>query len=102
MVRKLLVVVCCAIGVRCAIGVGGGASFAAEDGKRAVDVPRFGVHVRVPQAWDLVDWSRDDTAFVVDLPQDANSPVGHVTCTIAVAPENLEVYRDRFAAEDKA
>lgn len=79
-----------------------GSLFAAEDGKRAVDVPRFGVHVRVPQAWDLVDWSRDDTAFVVDLPQDGNSPVGHVTCTIAVAPESLEIYRERFAAEAKA
>jgi hypothetical protein len=71
----------------------------AEDGKRAVDVPRFGVHVRVPQAWELVDWSRDDTAFVVDLPQDRNSPVGHVTCTITVAPESLEAYRKEFADE---
>jgi hypothetical protein len=72
---------------------------AAQDGKRAVDVPRFGVHVRVPAAWELVDWSRDDTAFVVDLPQDRNSPVGHVTCTITVAPESLEAYRTAFADE---
>jgi hypothetical protein len=73
---------------------------AAEDGKRAVDVPRFGVHVRVPQAWDLVDWSRDDTAFVLDVPQDDNSPVGHAACTIGAAPESLEAYRDRFAKNE--
>lgn len=71
----------------------------AQDGKRAVDVPRFGVHARVPAAWELVDWSRDDTAFVVDLPQDSNSPVGHVTLTVAVAPERLEVYQKQFADE---
>lgn len=70
---------------------------AAADGKRAVDVPRFGVHVRVPQAWDLVDWSRNDTAFVLDLPQDAASPVGHVACAIGVDAESLEAVRDRFA-----
>lgn len=74
----------------------------ADDGKRAVDVPRYGVHVRVPQAWDLVDWSRDDTAFVCDVPQDRNSPVGHASCKITVAPENLEAYQKQFAAEGKA
>lgn len=75
---------------------------AADDGKRAVDVPRYGVHVRVPQGWDLVDWSRDDTAFVCDVPQDGNSPVGHASCKITVAPENLEAYQKQFAAEGKA
>jgi hypothetical protein len=72
---------------------------AAQDGKRAVDVPRFGVHVRVPAAWELVDWNRDDTAFVCDLPQDSNSPVGHVSLTVGVAPESLEVYHREFAEE---
>lgn len=86
----------------CSAVVCAAAVASAQDGKRAVDVPRFGVHVRVPAAWELVDWSRDDTAFVVDLPQDSNSPVGHVRCTIGVAPESLEAYRDRFAADDAA
>lgn len=74
--------------------------FAEGDGKRAVDVPRYGVHVRVPQAWELVDWSRDDTAFVLDVPQDDKSPVGHVACTITAAPESLDVYHDRFAKNE--
>lgn len=91
----------CAIVAICLSLAAGEIAFGQGDGKRAVDVPRYGVHVRVPQAWDLVDWSRDDTAFVCDLPQDRNSPVGHASCKITVAPENLEVYQRQFAAEGK-
>lgn len=89
-----------AVGLVPVMVLGAALAQAAEDGKRAVDVPRFGVHVRVPQAWELVDWSRDDTAFVLDMPQDDNSPVGHTACTIGAAPESLEAYRDRFAKNE--
>jgi hypothetical protein len=75
---------------------------AADDGKRAVDVPRFGVHVRVPQAWTVVDWSRDDRAFQLQMPQDAKSKVGHVTCRMRVAIEELPDFQKRFAAEEEA
>jgi hypothetical protein len=78
------------------------AATAAEDGKRAVDVPRFGVRVRVPQAWTVVDWSRDDRAFQLQMPQDAKSKVGHVTCRMRVANEDLAEAQKRFAAEAAA
>jgi len=63
---------------------------AAEDGKRTVDVPRFGVRTRVPQAWSLSDWGTNDRAFELQLPQDRGSKVGHVRCTLSVAPASLE------------
>jgi hypothetical protein len=75
---------------------------AADDGKRAVDVPRFGVRVRVPQAWSVIDWSRDDRAFQLQMPQDSRSKVGHVTCRMRVSNEDLNEVKKRFAAEDEA
>jgi hypothetical protein len=78
------------------------AAWAADDGKRAVDVPRFGVRVRVPQAWSLIDWSRDDRAFQLQMPQDGRSKVGHVTCRMRVSGEDLNEVKQRFTAEDEA
>jgi hypothetical protein len=75
---------------------------AADDGKRAVEVPRFGVRVRVPQAWTVIDWSRDDRAFMLQMPQDARSKVGNVTCRMRVATEQLSDVQKRFAAEEVA
>lgn len=71
----------------------------ADDGKRGVEAPRFGIKVRVPQAWDLVDWNRGDRAFELDLPQDAGSLVGHVRCTLGPATESLEQQERRYAAQ---
>lgn len=74
----------------------------AEDGKRRVDVPRFGVRVRVPQAWSLIDWGRDDTAFVVQLPQDARSVAGEVACRMSAGTHSLESLEERVRAESEA
>ena len=63
---------------------------AAEDGKRTVDVPRYGVRTRVPQAWSLIDWGTGERAFELLLPQDKGSKVGFVRCTMTPAPESLE------------
>ncbi|MCE9605579.1 MAG: hypothetical protein K8U03_11860 [Planctomycetia bacterium] len=68
---------------------------AAEDGKRTVDVPRYGVRTRVPQAWNLIDWGTDDRAFELQLPQDRGSKVGHVRCTLSIAPASLEDVQSR-------
>ncbi|MBL9092755.1 MAG: hypothetical protein JNL96_16165 [Planctomycetaceae bacterium] len=68
----------------------------ADDGKRAVDVPRMGVRARVPQAWDLADWARGDKAFELALPQDSGSRVGTLTCTLTPVPESLEVQRRKL------
>lgn len=81
--------ICCA--ACCALSVAW-----ADDGKRAVDVPRMGVHARVPQAWDLADWARDDKAFELALPQDSGSRVGSLTCTLTPVPESLEVQRRKL------
>lgn len=75
---------------------------AADDGKRTVDVPRFGIKVRVPQAWSVVDWNHGRTAFELDVPQDARSLVGHVRCTLEPALESLEQLDARLAAEPDA
>lgn len=77
----------------------GFAAAQAEDGKRAVDVPRFGVRVRVPQAWSLIDWGRDDTAFVVQTPQDARSVAGEVACRITAGGAKLEALQVRLQAD---
>ena len=47
-----------------------------DDGLRDVVAERYGIQVRVPQAWHLIAWSRDDKAFVLKLPQDEGSSVG--------------------------
>jgi hypothetical protein len=62
---------------------------AADDGRRAVEVKRFGITVRVPQAWRLISWARDNEAFMLRIPQDAPSSKGFVQCELSVAPEHL-------------
>ncbi|MGC3968376.1 MAG: hypothetical protein QM775_13680 [Pirellulales bacterium] len=74
----------------------------ADDGTRAVDVPRFGVKVRVPQAWSLIDWARDDTAFVVQLPQDARSVAGEVACRMSPGGGDLQALKKQVEAEAEA
>jgi hypothetical protein len=77
-------------------------SLAADDGRRAVDVERYGISVRVPQAWQLIDWASEDRAFVLRLPQEDDSQVGYVACEVGVVPESLQVFLDRLTASDAA
>ncbi|HEY5316126.1 MAG TPA: hypothetical protein VIK18_26600 [Pirellulales bacterium] len=63
---------------------------AADDGRRAVDVKRFGICVRVPQAWRLISWARDSEAFKLSLPQDTAASKGFVECHLGLAPEQLD------------
>jgi hypothetical protein len=70
-----------------------------DDGKRAVNVERYGIRVRVPQAWRLIVWGRDNQAFALRVPQDTKGSVGQVRCELGVAPETLTEYRERDAAE---
>lgn len=80
---------------------------AADDGRRAVEAKRFGISVRVPQAWSLVDWARNSRAFKLQLPQDEkiklgeDSFVGRVSCDLGVAPESLKEFQTRFPAADE-
>jgi hypothetical protein len=74
----------------------------AEDGLRTVDVRRYGVRVRVPQAWNLIDWATNDKAFVLRIPQDAGSLAGLVACELGVAPASLEEFQKRHQANDEA
>jgi hypothetical protein len=72
-----------------------------DDGLRKVDVKRYGIVVRVPQAWSLVDWAQNEHAFVLKLPQDEGSKVGLVTCQLSVASTSLEDFRQRQQAFDQ-
>lgn len=69
----------------------------ADDGLRTVEVLRYGVRTRVPQAWRLITWARDAKAFELRLPQDAGSQVGYVRCELGIAPASLAAHRDRLA-----
>jgi hypothetical protein len=100
-VRKLIFVFgCAAIAISCAPHT----ASAAEDGKRTVDVPRYGVRTRVPQAWSLIDWGTGERAFELMLPQDRGSKVGFVRCTMTPAPESLEALEKKVivAVDDPA
>jgi hypothetical protein len=66
-----------------------GRSWAADDGRRAVDVKRFGICVRVPQAWRLISWARDSEAFKLSIPQDTTASKGFVQCQLGLPPEHL-------------
>ncbi len=89
--RVLLLVLC--IGAQ--VGV-------AQDGLRAVEVPRYGIKVRVPPAWTLIDWGTNDKAFVLRIPQDEGSPAGLVSCELGIAPASLEEFRKRHQANHEA
>jgi hypothetical protein len=66
---------------------------AADDGRRAVDVPQLGISVRAPLAWFLVKWGQEDQAFVLRLPQEEGSPPGSVSCRLEVAQGTLAELR---------
>ena len=74
---------------------------AADDGRRAVNVKRFGIAVRVPQAWRLISWARDNQAFVLKLPQDPGSTTGFARCELGVAPESLAEYQKQEQTADE-
>ena len=76
------------------------ASGQADDGLRKVDVRRYGIVVRVPQAWSLVDWAQNEHAFVLKLPQDGGSKRGLVACELSVASTPLEEFQKRHQADD--
>jgi hypothetical protein len=82
------------------VAVSGPVVRAADDGRRAVEVKRYGIKVRVPQAWRLITWGRDDQAFVLKLPQDPGSKSGYVKCELGIAPENLKDYLARQQASE--
>jgi hypothetical protein len=68
----------------------------AQDGLRRIEAPRFGVTVRAPLAWPLVEWCEDDRAFVLSVPQEKGSPDGYVRCELTVAPERLADYFELY------
>jgi len=74
----------------------------ATDGRREVNVERYGIRVRTPQAWQLISWGEEDRAFVLRLPQEADSPVGYVACELGVAPDSLEAFLARQREDDEA
>ena len=82
-------------------GLFAGDARAQGDGRRAVKAERYGIATRVPQAWNLIDWSRDDKAFLLKLPQDKGSKSGYVSCELGVAPEHLEEFRARLETADQ-
>jgi hypothetical protein len=72
----------------------------AEDALRDVEAKRFGIAVKVPAGWQLIDLARDDRAFVLKLPQENGSASGYVACELGVAPESLEEFRKRHQSAD--
>jgi len=71
-----------------------------NDNLRTVHVERFGVKVRVPQAWRLIAWAQDDRAFALRIPQEQPQSAGQVSCELALAPESLEEYQKRHQKAD--
>ncbi len=66
---------------------------AAEDGRRAVEVPQWGVAVRAPLAWTLIEWGREDRAFILRLPQERPGTPGSVTCRLELVAGSLADWR---------
>jgi hypothetical protein len=71
-----------------------------DDGRRALEVKRYGIAVRVPLAWRLITWGRDNQAFVLKLPQDSSASKGFVKCELGIAPESLDEYQKRQQAAE--
>lgn len=79
-----------------------GPAVGAQDGLRTVEVRRYGISVRTPQAWTLIDWGTNEKAFVLSVPQTNRSKAGQVACELGVAPASLEEFRKRHQANDEA
>jgi len=88
----------CLLLVACCLTAFSPPARAADDGRRAVDVKRYGITVRVPQAWRLISWARDNQAFALRVPQDSKASNGLVLCELGIAPENLAEYQKREEA----
>ena len=73
---------------------------AADDGRRAIDVPQFGIATRAPLAWTLIEWGRDDLAFVLRLPQENGSPPGSVSCRLEFALGTLEEWHKQYPSSE--
>jgi len=73
-----------------------------DNNTRAVNVEKYGVTCRVPQAWRLVGWAQDDAAFVLRLPQEKESHPGLVACELSLAPSSLDEFKKRHQAADEA
>ncbi len=73
-----------------------------DNNTRAVNVEKYGVSCRVPQAWRLVGWAQDDAAFVLRLPQEKESHEGVVACELSLAPSSLDEFKKRHQAADEA
>lgn len=73
-----------------------------DNNTRAVNVDKYGVTCRVPQAWRLVGWAQDDAAFVLRLPQEKDSHPGVVACELSLAPSSLDEFKKRHQAADDA
>lgn len=73
-----------------------------DDYLRAVNVERYGIATRVPQAWVLTNWARNGQAFYLRIPQDPGSALGYVKCDLGISPERMEDLRKQFEAEDKS
>jgi hypothetical protein len=59
--------------------------------------PRYGVALRLPEAWHVVAREVEDRVFVAVLGDDVNWPAV-VACELAMAPESLDAYRTRIDA----
>jgi hypothetical protein len=94
--RRSLLLVALAAGMSVARILPAGA--APDDGRRAVDVPQFGVCVRAPLAWTLIQWAQEDHAFELRLPQEQGSPPGSVSCQLEFAAGTLEQWRKQCLA----
>ena len=72
-----------------------------EPGLRDLDVKPYGVAVRVPLTWRLVEREHNERAFLFALPQQVRERPAYVACELSVAPESLEEYRKRHEAADR-
>ena len=66
-----------------------------------MDVKAYGVAVRVPITWRLVEREHNERAFLFALPQQVRERPAYVACELSVAPESLEEYRKRHEAADR-
>ena len=64
----------------------------------AFEAPKFGVKVAIPTAWEVAVRERDEYVFVAKVPQSDPERPGAVACELGLAPESLEEYRTRIAA----
>ena len=71
---------------------------AAQPATALFEAPKFGLKVKLPKEWSIVEREKGDQVFVALIQQQDEGRPGVAACELGLAPESLDEYRTRIDA----